>query len=216
MMASRFEKGKHIFFLFKNGYTVQDSQLKPRCYLERIRAEMYLPYGDEIVEYAPAVHSKWNIINQTAARGWTERNRSMTVEKLEQYRALADEISDLEQRRRKAARRANIIVSDTVRGSSDAWPYGARTVRITGVAARHVRSIQRIDLLRRRRQMAAKALLSEIEAFLGTIGDARIRRMIEMHYIQGQTWRQVAGRVYGSPAYEDAARKATKRFLEKE
>ena len=139
----------------------------------------------------------------------------MTVEKLEQYRALADEINDLEQRRRKAARRANIIVSDTVRGSSDTWPYCARTVKITGVAARHVRSIQRIDLLRRRRQMAAKALLSEIEAFLGTIGDARIRRMIEMHYIQGQTWRQVAGRVYGSPAYEDAARMAAKRFLDK-
>lgn len=58
-MANRFEKGKHIFFLFKNGYTVQDSQLKPRYYLEERTAEKYLPYGEEIVEYAPVVHGEW-------------------------------------------------------------------------------------------------------------------------------------------------------------
>ena len=139
----------------------------------------------------------------------------MTVNKLEQYRALVDEIKDLEQRKRKASRRANIVVSDTVRGSSDTWPYCARTVKITGVAARHVRSAQRIDLLRRRRQMSARELLSEIETFIGTVDDARIRRMIDLHYIQGQTWRQVASRVYGSPVYEDAARMCVKRYFQK-
>ena len=60
-MAHRFEKGKSIYFLFKNGYTVQDSQLKPRYYLERKKAKEYLPYGDEIVEYAPVVHGRWEI-----------------------------------------------------------------------------------------------------------------------------------------------------------
>ena len=54
-MAHRFEKGKHIFFLFRNGFTVQDSQLKPRFYLTREKAEEYLPFGDEIVEYAPVI-----------------------------------------------------------------------------------------------------------------------------------------------------------------
>ena len=58
-MAHKFEKGKHIYFLFENGHTVQDSQLKPRYYLERKKAEEYLPYGDEIVEYAPVVHGEW-------------------------------------------------------------------------------------------------------------------------------------------------------------
>ena len=139
----------------------------------------------------------------------------MMVEKLEQYRALVDEIKDLEQRRRKVSRRASIVVSDTVRGSSDTWPYCARTVKITGVAARPLRSAQRIDLLRRRRQMAARNLLAEIEEFMVTVEDARIRRMIDLHYIQGQTWRQVASRVYGSPAYEDAARMCIKRYFQK-
>ena len=57
-MAHRFEKGKPIYFLFKNGYTVQDSQLKPRYYLDRKKAEEYLPYGDEIVEYAPTIEAE--------------------------------------------------------------------------------------------------------------------------------------------------------------
>lgn len=138
----------------------------------------------------------------------------MTVDKLEQYRALLDEIKDLEQRRRKANRRASVVVSDTVRGSADTWPYCARTVKITGVAAKHVRSAQRIDLLRRRRQMAARELLSEIEVFMNTIDDTRIRRMIDLHYIQGKTWRQVASRVYGSPKHESTVRMAVKRFLD--
>lgn len=57
-MAHRFEKGKNVYFLFRNGFTVQDSQLKPRYYLNRKKAEEYLPYGDEIVEYAPVVRCK--------------------------------------------------------------------------------------------------------------------------------------------------------------
>lgn len=58
-MAFRFEKGKHIYFLFKGGHTVQDSQLKPRYYLDRHKAEIHLYRGDEIVEYAPVVHGRW-------------------------------------------------------------------------------------------------------------------------------------------------------------
>lgn len=63
-MANRFEKGKHIFFLFKKGYTVQDSQLKPRYYLELDRAKQYLPYGDEIIEYAPVRHGQWRLAKE--------------------------------------------------------------------------------------------------------------------------------------------------------
>lgn len=59
-MANRFEKGKHIYFLFKEGFTVQDSQLKPRYYLSKETAEKYLPRGDEIIEYAPVQHGRWS------------------------------------------------------------------------------------------------------------------------------------------------------------
>lgn len=59
-MASRFEKGKPIFFLFRNRYTVQDSQLKPRYYLTKNKAKEYAVCdNDEVVEYAPVVHGRW-------------------------------------------------------------------------------------------------------------------------------------------------------------
>lgn len=139
----------------------------------------------------------------------------MTADKLEQYGALLDEIADLDKRLRRAHKRAGTVVSDTVRASSAAWPYCMRTVRISGVAEKHVRSVRRIDQLRRRRRAAAQALLDEIEAWLASVDDARIRRMIDLRYIQRLTWRQVARRVYGSAAQEDAVRKRVNRYLDR-
>lgn len=53
-MASGFEKGESVYFLFRNGYTVRDGQMKPRYYLTRKTAERYADCDDqEIVEYAP-------------------------------------------------------------------------------------------------------------------------------------------------------------------
>lgn len=58
-MASRFEKGKSIFFLFRGGYTVQDSQLKPKYYLTKNKAkEFAVCNNDEVVEYASVVRCK--------------------------------------------------------------------------------------------------------------------------------------------------------------
>lgn len=54
-MASNFEKGRHLFFLMKDGKTVLDSQKKPRYYLTRCNAQKY-GRDSEIVEYAP-VHN---------------------------------------------------------------------------------------------------------------------------------------------------------------
>lgn len=138
----------------------------------------------------------------------------MTASKLEQYTALMDEIADLERRTARIARKKGGIVSDTVRGSSMQFPYSMRTVKITGEAVKAVRTVQRIERLRRKRQQKARALLAEIEEWMTTVEDARIRRMIEMHYIQRLTWRQVAKRVYGSVLHEDAVRKSVRRYFE--
>lgn len=59
-MASKFNKGDSIFFLFREGETVLDSQLKPRFYLTEDMAKRYLPFGDEIVEYAAVRHGRWD------------------------------------------------------------------------------------------------------------------------------------------------------------
>lgn len=60
-MAHRFEKGTHLYFPFKNGLTVQDSQCKPRYYLTKESLQNNLSESgySEVVEYAPVRHGKW-------------------------------------------------------------------------------------------------------------------------------------------------------------
>ena len=62
-MAARFAKGSSLFFLFRHGYSVQDSQYKPRYYLNRDRAASHSKEACgtvcEIVEYAPVIHAEW-------------------------------------------------------------------------------------------------------------------------------------------------------------
>lgn len=55
--------------------------------------------------------------------------------------------------------------------------------------------------------------VEEVESFIDTVGDSGVRQIIELKYIEGKTWREVAEQVYGylSP---DAARKKLARFFE--
>ena len=57
-MASRFKKGRHIFFLMRHGETQLDTQNKPRYYLTRGRAQKYAMRDSEIVEYAPVYNTE--------------------------------------------------------------------------------------------------------------------------------------------------------------
>lgn len=75
--------------------------------------------------------------------------------------------------------------------------------------------MRKVDRLQRERLEMAHETLAEIEEFLTGIQDAKVRRMIELRYVEGLTWRQVAKRMYGSPYFEDTARMRVKRFLEK-
>lgn len=138
----------------------------------------------------------------------------MTVEKLENYRAIVDEVKDLEERRKRLSSGLQ-AVSDTVKGSSPTFPYVAHTIQIEGISRRQEEALHKIDRLQRERLATAHETLAEIEEFLKGIQDAKVRRMIELKYVEGLTWRQVAKRMYGSPYFEDTARMRVKRFLEK-
>ena len=67
-MAGRFEKGQHLFFLMSDGKTQQDSQNKPRYYLNRDRALQYAKGASVIVEYAPVQYGTWDAVNGTKTR----------------------------------------------------------------------------------------------------------------------------------------------------
>lgn len=138
----------------------------------------------------------------------------MDIEKLENYRALLDEIRDLEQKQNRLSARQE-EVSDTVHGSAAAWPYTLHTVKVTGISQRQQEALSNIRYLRQQRLQTAQEQLAEIEIYLAGIEEAKMRRLISLRYVDGLSWRQVARRVYGSPGYEEAARKRVKRYLEK-
>ena len=64
-MASRISKGESLYIPFRGGYSISDSQLKPRMYksVDAFRKSFpghYLGTKDvELVEYTPVVRGHW-------------------------------------------------------------------------------------------------------------------------------------------------------------
>ena len=137
----------------------------------------------------------------------------MTLEDLEQYQNLKREIAALDGRLSREERRAREVVTDSVRGSATEFPYTPYTVKIKGTAVRRIKNVSRVRHLRERRRADAARELAALEEFISNVEDSRMRQIIDLRFIQGMTWRQVAQRVYGSPHYEDAVKKRLYRFL---
>ena len=55
--------------------------------------------------------------------------------------------------------------------------------------------------------------MEEIENFIETVDDSKVRQIIELRYIKGMSWNTVAKKVYGYPN-GGTARKKIKRFFE--
>lgn len=139
----------------------------------------------------------------------------MTLDQLEQYTNLRAEVAELERKQERAERRARVILTDSVRGSDPEYPYCPHTIIIRGHGERQARTVRKIKMERRKRLEKAKGQLAEIEAFIASVDDSRIRRIVDLKYIQNKTWAQVGQKVYGAPKYGDAARMLLTRFLEK-
>lgn len=55
---------------------------------------------------------------------------------------------------------------------------------------------------------------NEVEKFIASVSDSRIRRIINLRFLEDMSWNQVAGRIGGGNT-EDSVRKAYKRYVEK-
>lgn len=55
--------------------------------------------------------------------------------------------------------------------------------------------------------------LNQVEAFISSINDSHIRRIVNYRVVEGLSWNQVANRIGGNT--EDSVRKAFDRFMEK-
>lgn len=113
----------------------------------------------------------------------------MTKELLEQYPDICKEIEDLE-------RAASTPVSDVVSGSSDEYPFTKHSVTIRGMPPKQHRA--RIEELKRQK--------TEIEQFVFTLPNSKLRRIATLRAIQGLSWKSVAAKM-GHKYSEDTVRK---------
>lgn len=127
-------------------------------------------------------------------------------QEFEQYRAMRARMEFLQHKLREAPK-----VTDTVSGSSAEWPYTKQCVTVTGVDRRQVSAIRReSDGLRRRCENVEKAVRGA--------PNSRLRMILEMRYISGETWADVARAVPavrgGGESTEDGVRKSAERYLD--
>lgn len=138
----------------------------------------------------------------------------MDLKRLEQFKDKAKEITILENRILEIQKEAEECVSDTVRASSNVFPYTQHTVRITGIDVKKHEKINRVQQKLIKRKTALYYELEEIENFIENVEDSKVRQIIELRYIKGMSWNAVARNVYGYPNGDTARKKVTRFFKE--
>lgn len=141
----------------------------------------------------------------------------MDREVLKKYDALKDEQADIRKRIDKLEREMShllgTIVSDTVMGTREDGTYGP--IKIKGIPFPEYD--KRKELLQQRLDryeaidIELAAMIGDIEAFIGSVQDSRIRTILRLKYIDGYTWRQI-GRRYGGKGPSWAYQKIEKYF----
>ncbi len=105
-------------------------------------------------------------------------------------------------------------VKDAVKGGAGGW----QTFHIEGFPVADEDEIKyllnkNIRILRQREHDIAEKVV-EVEKYLNTVDNSRMRRMITKKYIEGKTWYQVAIEM-GKNYTADSCQKQTERFLKK-
>lgn len=138
----------------------------------------------------------------------------MNLQQLEQVRHLGKEIKMLERRIADYESHPDSYVSDSVVGSSQCIPFQPHTITIKGYGNQFQDRINALQVKYITRKNELCNELAEIEKFIDTLQDSKLRQIIEYRYVKGMAWNVVAKNVYGYPN-GDAARKAVTRFFEK-
>ncbi|WMI80917.1 DUF1492 domain-containing protein [Anaerotignum sp. MB30-C6] len=145
----------------------------------------------------------------------------MGKELLDQYVDLQDEIKDLKRRINKIKAQIERLESegtvlDSVRGSRKDGTIGS--IRIEGFPLPHydekLSQLYRYKAQLEKAEQQAVKLVNEIEIYINSIEDCRMRRIVRYRFIDKLSWNQVADRMGGNNT-EDSIRKAVTRFLDK-
>lgn len=138
---------------------------------------------------------------------------------LEQYISLKEEIKDIESRIQRLQRKLQRINEEgDVRYAVKGGDGGQQTFHIEGFPVAEEDEVKylirkNIRILEERKAKAAEQVV-EVEKYINTIEDSRMRRMITLRYIDNLSWWKVANRM-GKGYTEDSCKKQMERFLNK-
>lgn len=144
----------------------------------------------------------------------------MTKEILIQYSDLQEEIKETRKRIEKIENQLKRMESDgTVFDKVMGGAGGIQPFKIEGFP--YPEYTRKKTLLSARKAILADfeaelfKTLSEVEQFITSIKDSRMRRIITLRFLENLSWQQVADRIGGGNT-EDSVRMAFNRFMKKE
>lgn len=142
----------------------------------------------------------------------------VTKEILNQYSDLKKEVSEIKERISKLERQIKKIeaegaVADKVMGGEG----GIQSFRIEGFPYPEY-SRKKTLLYSRKATLASLEMelletLNEVEKFICSLSDSRVRRIITLRFIENLSWNKVADKIGGGNT-EDSVRKTFTRFME--
>lgn len=143
----------------------------------------------------------------------------MTKDILAQYCDLREEVKDLHKRIVKTEDDIRKIeeegeVTDSVKGGCG----GIQSFKITGFPVPEYSKKRSLLLVRKAKLKSLEydllELTNEIEEYISSLDDSRIRRILRFRYIDDMTWAKVAVNM-GGYTTEESVRKEHDRFLER-
>lgn len=135
----------------------------------------------------------------------------MNKKLLEQVAALRNEVKDIEKRLQN--NNINSVIADSVKGSSDRFPYTTCHKIIRGIDYKKQLKDSRYRKMLESKHEKITKLLIQVEYELNYIEDSEIRQIIRYKYFDDCSWIQIMHKMnYKS---EEKARIKLKRFFEK-
>lgn len=123
----------------------------------------------------------------------------MTEKELSQYKALRNEIADLN-RRIAETKQAEVVPFGSVKGSSKYFPYTPQTFIVAGIDPADATQRQKdISELLRDREIKWDELVKkqiEIERYISGISDSTTRTIFRMYFIDGLTREDIGKKLF--------------------
>lgn len=136
----------------------------------------------------------------------------MNIEELKLIRFIKLQIKSLEE---QISNLDADVVTDKVSGSMHDFPYSATNFKIEGIDIDDYN--RKVKKLRKRLIEKKDKLIDlqqEADEFLDSIKDVHTRTIIQLRYVEGCSWNEIAQKIGGNNT-ADGVRMSAKRFLRK-